>query len=168
MPDMMHLNVHAGNSWWKFFVPLPTILPGCKNSFMGAVQNLAENLHRLMTDAGDRRDMKLATQKGLARQTGLSRPTIEGALKATRALRIDNLEAIAKAFDLQAWQLLTNGLDPANPPVVPASDAERALWASLDEVRKKLREAEPKDSASGNAGADSHRPRKAGRKAPAK
>ncbi len=46
--------------------------------------------------------------------------------------RIETVEAIAKVYGLEAWQLLVAGMTPDNPPVlVPISKAERQLYDSL-------------------------------------
>lgn len=51
---------------------------------------------------------------------------------------IDVLQKIAAAFDLQAWHLLTPGLDPANPPVIYLSEREKLLYDNLRAAAKAL------------------------------
>lgn len=51
---------------------------------------------------------------------------------------LDALAAIAGAYDLMPWQLLVPGLDPANPPYLALSDAERALYAEFRRLKAKL------------------------------
>jgi transcriptional regulator with XRE-family HTH domain len=52
--------------------------------------------------------------------------------------RLDTVEAIALAYDLQAWALLLPGLDPRNPPVVTITESERELYWRLQQDLSKL------------------------------
>lgn len=70
-------------------------------------------------------------QAQLKRMSGVDQRYIGRILAAESSITVDTLEKIAKAFDLQAWQLLVPGLDPGNPPVNHITDAERRLYERL-------------------------------------
>lgn len=49
--------------------------------------------------------------------------------------KLETIAAIAKAYGLEAWQLLVAGMDPKNPPVLtPVSKEEKELWARLRQL----------------------------------
>ena len=50
----------------------------------------------------------------------------------------DVLEKIAEVFNLQAWRLLTPGLDPSNPPVIWLTKTERDLYENMRNAARKL------------------------------
>ena len=86
---------------------------------------LAENVKTLKDRSG------LGNLK-LSKKCNVSEGTINRALKATGALDIDSIDAIARAFGLHAWQLLVPHLDPTNPHVVAElTSAERELYKKL-------------------------------------
>lgn len=75
--------------------------------------------------------------------SGVSRPTVKNVLDASGGCGIDTLDQIARCFGpedapLRAWQMLVPDLDPANPPVLSITEAEKDLWKSLDALREKL------------------------------
>lgn len=60
-------------------------------------------------------------------------------LKAQKtSIGIDMLAVFAKPFGLQPWQLLVPSLDPANPPVVWMTQAERDLYDRMRQAAKDL------------------------------
>jgi hypothetical protein len=62
----------------------------------------------------------------------VSNGTLDRMRRATAAARIDQVELVAKAFGLEAWQLMVPSLEPRNPPVLAAAtEAERALYAKM-------------------------------------
>lgn len=72
------------------------------------------------------------TQMELARASKVGQATIGRLLKADAAARIETVHAIARAYDLEAWQLLVAGMDPSNPPVLmPVNQSEQQLYAKL-------------------------------------
>lgn len=88
---------------------------------------LSDNLKRNM----DRKPGKLS-QAEIGRRGGLPQRTVgrikNGEVEAT----LGNLQALAKAFGLQPWQLLVPDLDVSNPPMLRAmSEHERALYDRL-------------------------------------
>jgi len=52
--------------------------------------------------------------------------------------QLKQIEAIAKAFQLSAWQLLISGLDPSNPPACELTRAEKDLYDRLRSLVKTL------------------------------
>ena len=61
------------------------------------------------------------------RDTGIGAATISRILDATTSIGIDIVEKIARAFKLEAWQLLVSEFDADNPPLVLSSDSDHQL-----------------------------------------
>ncbi len=72
----------------------------------------------------------------------VSKSTIYRMMDGDDGASIAVLALIASAFDLQAWHLLSPGLDPANPPVL-MTDIERQLYADFKELQRRLQYAPP-------------------------
>jgi hypothetical protein len=73
---------------------------------MGDARHIvAANLMRLMAESED-----LTTIKGLSERCGVSTGTIDRTRRAESAIGVDNLESVAAAFGLQAWQMLIPGI----------------------------------------------------------
>ncbi len=74
----------------------------------------------------------------------LSRKAKIGLASCTRmkeqktSVGLDILDAVASAFGLQAWHLLTPDLDPKNPPVIWLTETERKLYATISSAATKL------------------------------
>lgn len=86
---------------------------------------LAQNLKALM----GREDL---SQAGLGKKSGIAQSTIGRILAEKHAPDIDTLDAIAKTFHLNAWQMMVPNLDPSNPPLLQnASPQERELYERL-------------------------------------
>ena len=49
----------------------------------------------------------------------------------------------AEVFNLQAWHLLTPGLDPSNPLVIWLTQTERDLYENMRNAARKLVEIAP-------------------------
>lgn len=100
---------------------------------------LAGNVKALMDYAADHKTGEPDSQNALAAATGLGRGTIQRVLKTNAtAAAIDTVQLIAEAYKLQAWQLLTPGVDPSNPPVVLITETERALQERLRSVSREF------------------------------
>lgn len=68
----------------------------------------------------------------LAKKAKIGLATIGRIKKQETSVGVEVIDKIARAYDLQAWQLLTPGFDPANPPVLrPLSAAEVRLYERL-------------------------------------
>ncbi|WP_323011526.1 helix-turn-helix transcriptional regulator [Castellaniella sp.] len=72
----------------------------------------------------------------IASRTGVSKSTIARARTGETALKIDNLEDLAKAFGMEAWQLLVPGVEPDKPPILVDSPevAATTAWPFADIV----------------------------------
>jgi hypothetical protein len=108
-----------------------------KNRF-GARQVLTDNLKALMKlRAGP------TSQTGIKKRSGPAQATVGRILNKAGGenSRIETVERIAKAYGLEAWQLLVPGMNPSNPPVLlAASKEEKALYerlrATAEEIAK--------------------------------
>lgn len=73
-----------------------------------------------------------STQMDLAARSGIAQATIGRILRAETSATIDTVAKIAKAYGLEAWQLLVAGMAPHNPPVLRTiSPEEQALYERL-------------------------------------
>jgi DNA-binding Xre family transcriptional regulator len=101
-------------------------------------ETLGKNLAALM-----RRTPALSSPKKLAARIGTSKSTVERIREGAVACQLDTLQAIAKAFELQPWQLLVPGLDPSNAPMLRHEDERlKALYASLRVASERIAEYE--------------------------
>src|SRR5688572_23412544 len=68
----------------------------------------------------------------LAKEAGVSLSTVQRLINKETGASLDNIEAIASAFQLSSYQLMLPALDPKNPQVVRGAtkDEERLyrLW----------------------------------------
>lgn len=78
---------------------------------LSALHVLAENLKKLMAANEPLNSQGKLGKKAVVDQTLIGRVLREGSHP-----RLDNIQAIAKAFKLQVWQLLYPGLTPGRPP----------------------------------------------------
>ncbi len=84
------------------------------------------------------------SQKEIATKAGVDQTTVGRTLNATNAPSVDKLDGLAKAFGVQAWQLLVPEFDPARPPVLAGSNQDRRvdelieIWAALPEPRRRV------------------------------
>lgn len=84
------------------------------------------------------------TQPQLEEKSGVGQNTISRILNAGEDSRIETVAKLAKAYDLQPWQLLVPGMVPNNPPVLQPMTKEQqefyarinALYADLTKERK--------------------------------
>lgn len=101
-----------------------------------ARETLAANLAALM-----RERPHLDTFKKIVAAGGPSNGSLDRIRRRKVGCSIDQLDALARVFDLQSWQLLIPDLEPNNPPVVRgASETERRLWERLDSLMRELGE----------------------------
>lgn len=80
------------------------------------------------------------SQAALRGKTGVAQATIGRILSDEgENSGIETVERLAKAYDMEGWQLLVAGMDPTNPPVLqPISVEERALYERLKHVAQDL------------------------------
>lgn len=88
-----------------------------------AIEILSNNLRQLVGEG--KRYPKL---ESLAARSGVGKSTIARARNGENALRIDNLEDIARAFNLEPWQMLVEDVDPTNPPSLKNDDDSPNAW----------------------------------------
>jgi transcriptional regulator with XRE-family HTH domain len=95
---------------------------------------LARNLKAVMgTKKGP------TSQLALAKASGVAQATIGRILREETGASIETVADLAKAYDLEAWQLMVAGMDPTNPPVLqPVSKSERALYERLKLLSKDI------------------------------
>lgn len=92
---------------------------------------LWENLKRLMAHHWGKENLSR-----LCSEAGVGLATADRIKKQATSVGLDKLEAIAGAFDLQAWHLLTPNLDPSNPPVIALTRSEAELYKRLRETAR--------------------------------
>lgn len=95
-----------------------------------AREALANNLQRLLDDAAGR-GLPHGNMKALGKRARVGHTTIARILDGDGYPRLDVIERIARAFSLDAYQMLVPGWELANPPVVPHTPAERALYRGI-------------------------------------
>lgn len=80
---------------------------------------LARNVRALLTARG-------TSESALAKSWGLHQGMLNRASNGRTDARIESIDEIAKAFGLQAWQLLVPSFDPHSPPRVVAHQQNEA------------------------------------------
>lgn len=73
----------------------------------------------------------IKSQGELGRLSKIDQTTIGRMLNKKNAAQIDKIQAVAKVFDLDAWQMMVPNLDPSNPPVAQITAIERDLYERL-------------------------------------
>jgi transcriptional regulator with XRE-family HTH domain len=99
---------------------------------------IAENVQAMM-DVGRNGLRTQAAIADAAKKAGhpLDQKSVSRVLKAATAPQADTIEAIARAFDIEPYQLLIPGLDPKNPQVLRSlSPIEERLYRALEEARR--------------------------------
>jgi hypothetical protein len=92
---------------------------------MPAKDIVAQNLRAWMEFAASR-GYPTGSAKGLAKVSGISRPTIADMRNGVSGCGVDTLEAVAAAYGLMAWQMLVAGIDPPDKPVLGNEEAIEA------------------------------------------
>lgn len=90
---------------------------------------LAANLARLIDDQRDRGKL-LTGARAIARASRVSKNTIlrmQNPEPGGPFPTLDKIEAVARAFGLKPFQLLTEGLDPSDPPKLMTPAVAREL-----------------------------------------
>jgi transcriptional regulator with XRE-family HTH domain len=97
---------------------------------------LGANLAALMAAHKD-----LNSNPKLSKKTGLGTGTLSRVRNGEVDVNLDTLEKLAKAFHVEAWQLLVPRMEPNNLPALQAiSPEERRLYERLREVAKELKD----------------------------
>lgn len=100
---------------------------------MSARDVLGENLKILMASSSKLKSTLALERATLHKGCKVGKSTIDRAIKGETTLNLDYIEVLAKVYELDAWQLLTPGLQPNNPPVL------RSVGADEDELYKRMR-----------------------------
>jgi transcriptional regulator with XRE-family HTH domain len=97
---------------------------------------LAENLNALMAFHPN-----LNSNPKLAKKMEVSTATISRLRNAEVDANLSTVELIAKAFDVDVWQLFVARMDPANRPALrPYTEQERKLYEQFRELAKGIKE----------------------------
>lgn len=78
------------------------------------------NLRRVM-----QHDRDLKTQKKLEAAGGLTQASIGRILRGEQSPTLDAVHRLAKAVELEPWQLLIADLEPDNPPITKQIDEQQ-------------------------------------------
>lgn len=106
---------------------------------------VAANLKRLMDHHMAGNPNKPKTLAGKAR---LSLSTVQRIVGCKTGATLDNLEALAEAFDLSVYQLLIPDLDVGNPQIVTgAMEAERRAYKAWRKAHPAAEQQEEKQEA---------------------
>lgn len=120
-------------------------------STMSARDILADNIQRLMeANPALSSLVKVAAQAKRKGHT-VSKNAVDSAKSGSHAVNMDTLDGIARAFEMEAWQLLVPNMNPNNPPVL------RSIGETEDEMYKRLRSAAAEIVAMGLGGRDDGR-----------
>ena len=93
-----------------------------------------KNLAALM-----RADGALSSQNGLASASKVPQSTIGRLLRGEQSPTLDMVERLARAFDLEPWQMLVPELEPSNPPITKQiDDVQRQLFAKFKQAAEDL------------------------------
>jgi transcriptional regulator with XRE-family HTH domain len=89
---------------------------------------LADNLRKIWQARPE-----LGGQRRFAESHNLSEGTVSRARRGDVAVTLDTLDDIANALELHPWQLLIQGIDPANPPVLrEPTEREAELYRQIE------------------------------------
>jgi transcriptional regulator with XRE-family HTH domain len=92
-------------------------------------QVLALNVARLLERHYKDLPNLTARQRALAKDCGIAFSTVQRLMKLQTGATVENIENIAGAFHMSAYQLLVPALDVANPQVIQgATEAEQRLY----------------------------------------
>lgn len=106
---------------------------------MSAREVLGANIKALMEASTQCRSTTALEKATLHKGCKVGKSTIDRALKGETTLNLDYIEAIAKVFQLDPWQLLTPGLRPNNPPVLRSvGEAEEQMYSKIKGLAKEI------------------------------
>jgi DNA-binding phage protein len=113
--------------------PMPCVSGDDTADMIDLAVELAANLAALMAATED-----LRTQAAVGKRAGVDQRTVGRILNREHSPNLLQIQKLAAAFGLQPWQLLVPHLDPANPPVVHLTQAERELYARVRRAARQL------------------------------
>ena len=93
---------------------------------------LAENLDRLMAARPDLNGTPAVERATELIGCKVGKSTVDRVLKSETPFNLDHLDALAKVFKVDSWQLLVPNMQPTNPPVLRSiGQAEDQLYARI-------------------------------------
>jgi hypothetical protein len=101
-------------------------------SLMDPRDILSDNIKSLMHHHG------IASQNALSKLAKIDQTTIGRMLAKRHAAQVDKIQAIARVFDLDTWQMLVPHLDPSNPPVSQITAIEKDLYDRLRQAAEAI------------------------------
>lgn len=101
---------------------------------MADVRKIVGDNIRVLQEYARDHNRPCSDDKSLGLRAKVEPSTVGRIRKGMISTGIETLESIANVYKLSAWQLLIPNLDPANPPVVPYTDTERALYWRIRSV----------------------------------
>lgn len=104
-------------------------------SNMSARTILAANIQKLMAMNAELSSLVKVASEAKRRGHTVSKNAVDSARTGSHAVNMDTLDGLARAFDMEAWQLLVPNMSPDNPPVL------RSIGETEDEMYKRLRTA---------------------------
>lgn len=104
-------------------------------SNMPARTLLATNVQALMCARPSLSSLAKVAAEAKRKGHTVSKNAVDSARQGTHAVNMDTLDGIARAFDMEAWQLLVPNMNPDNPPVL------RSIGETEDEMYRRLRSA---------------------------
>lgn len=104
-------------------------------STMSARAILATNIKRLMDANPSLSSLVKVAEEAKRKGHTISKNAVDSAKSGAHATNMDTLDGIARAFEMEAWQLLVPNMNPQNPPVL------RSIGETEDEMYKRLRNA---------------------------
>jgi len=104
-------------------------------STMSARDILATNIQRLMDANPPLSSLVKVAAEAKRKGHTVSKNAVDSAKSGAHAINMDTLDGIARAFEMEAWQLLVPNMNPNNPPVL------RSIGETEDEMYKRLRSA---------------------------
>lgn len=104
-------------------------------STMSARDILAANIQRLMDANPSLSSLVKVAAEAKRKGHTVSKNAVDSAKSGSHAVNMDTLDGIARAFEMDAWQLLVPNMNPSNPPVL------RSIGETEDEMYKRLRSA---------------------------
>lgn len=118
----------------------PTVARVADAPMVPARMVLAANIQRLRRAVTPPMSFEALERATAMKGHRIGRTTLHRATTGGTALTLDNLEAIAKVFNLAPWQLLVPNLKPGTSPrlAVDADHAHRAMALQLVTVAREL------------------------------
>lgn len=114
-------------------------------STMSARSILSTNLQQLMDANPSLGSLVKVAEEAKRKGHAVSKNAVDSAKSGSHAVNMDTLDGIARAFGLDAWQLLVPGMNVKSPPVLRSiGETEDKLYKRIGELAKEIAELQPK------------------------